>query len=314
MKNLAHFLLVFIAIAGEIGSSPSIRSACSVKNIKKKHLIIEETSIKFRNSTVKDNEIQMFMRLTEISKDVKDCMDKNKFNLKINLKQPLSEDNVKIGSTATQHIVSVGKKHLGIESCTFDDQKVSDEHLMLLNFIGSDNSKAKEDAFQEIIVFIAPVELTGLEKNIKSLEIEFEDEDQKKTCGTYRGFLINLFYIGIELYFLHLFDNSQIIFKRPLYDSNMKLKLQIQNNDQNSPDAVRGKLSIQFPGQDVVYIQGTLGIQLARKICHSLGYSQGKIIIGQSSAKEKSPTFTLKSRHNENHETKIWISYAFIDS
>ena len=196
MKHLAHFLLVFIASAGEIAgeiANPTIGSTCSVK-LKKKQITIEETPINFRDSSVSGDEKQIFMRLTDLSETDKDCMDRNKFNLIINLKKPIAmrEDNMKVNRTATQHNVIVGKNYVGIESCTLGDQKISNEYRMLLNFIGSDNLKGKkQENFQETIIFIAPAELTGLEKNIKSLEIDFKD--LKEPCETYRGVFINSF-------------------------------------------------------------------------------------------------------------------------
>ena len=55
--------------------------------------------------------------------------------------------------------------------------------MLLDRFIGSEKEvNAKNQTFQEIILFIAPAELMGLENNVKSLEIAFEDENQKKTC------------------------------------------------------------------------------------------------------------------------------------
>ena len=126
VSKIIHFLLVFIAIAREVVSNPiPIRSTCKVSNITKSQLKIEENPINFRNSAGNRNDIQMLLRLEEISKDVKDCMDQKKFNLTINLNEPLSKDHLKVGSIATQHIVSVGNETVGIESCTFDGQKVS---------------------------------------------------------------------------------------------------------------------------------------------------------------------------------------------
>ena len=125
ISKIIQFLLIFIAIAREVVSNPLIRSTCKVSNITKSQLKIEETPINFRNSAGNRNDIQMLLRLEEISKDVKDCMDQKKFNLTINLNEPLSKDHLKVGSIATQHIVSVGNETVGIESCTFDGQKVS---------------------------------------------------------------------------------------------------------------------------------------------------------------------------------------------
>ena len=195
IKHLTHFLLVFIASAGEIGSTPNIRSTCSVV-LEKTQLKIEETPINFRNSSLNENEKQIFMRLTDLSENDKDCMDRNTFNLKINLNltESIKNHKVKVGRIATQHNVGLGKKYVRIESCTFDDQKISDQHRMFLNFI--DNLKGKEqENFQEIIIFMAPVELWGLEKNITSLEIDFEDKDSKKICEIYSGCFYKSFLI-----------------------------------------------------------------------------------------------------------------------
>ena len=197
MRYLAHYLLVFIATTGGIGSKSSLRSSCPGGTIEKKKLKIEETPVNFRNSSGNGNgdndkyEKQMLMRLA-VSKNVKECMDSNKFILTINLDKPISDDHLKVGSTATQHIVTVAKDNVRIESCFFDENKISDEYFMLLNVLGIDN-KEKQGIFQELISFMAPSELSGLKKNIKDLKIDFEDEDRKKTCETYRGVSVYLF-------------------------------------------------------------------------------------------------------------------------
>ena len=195
MRNAAHFLLVFIATYGEVFSNQSIKSDCKSQDIKKDNLQIFETPINFRNLTEdeNENEKQMMMRLT-VSEDVKECMDTKKYVMKINLDKQISEDDVKIGSTATQHIVTVGENYVGIESCDFDESKISDEQLMLLNVLDLDSAaddKTKE--YQLIISYITSSELTGFEQNIKNIKINFEDKDQKKTCETYWGVSLNIF-------------------------------------------------------------------------------------------------------------------------
>ena len=191
MRKIIHFLLVFIATAWAVGSEPSIRSTCKAPNIKNKQLKIEEIPIEFRNSTENRNEKQMIMTLT-MSEDFKDCMDRNKFNLKINLKNPISGD-VRVDSVATQHIVTVDKKHVGIESCYFDDQQVSDEYLMLLyRFMGSANKEVKEGFFQETIVFLAPYKLPELK--VKNVKMSIEENVSKIPCRTYRRCFQNLIY------------------------------------------------------------------------------------------------------------------------
>ena len=56
-----------------------------------------------------------------------------------------------------------------------------------------------------------------------------------------------------------------------------------------------------MPGKDEVYVQGKLGIRVAHKICHGLGYSQGKFIRGPYSNAEESPTFSLKSTKGDKN-------------
>ena len=192
MKHLAHFLLVFIASAGEIGSNPTINSTCPVQNIKKRKWKIEETPINFRNSSgVRENERQMLIKL-KVSKDVKNCMDNNKFNLKINLDKPISESDVRVGSTATQHIVNVKSNYVEIESCNFDDQEVSDEQLILLNLLDSESGESNDGTFKKFICFLAPPILWELKKNIKNMMMTFEGENQKMPCKIYRRCFQNL--------------------------------------------------------------------------------------------------------------------------
>ena len=188
MKKLAHYLLAILATAGEILSNPSTRSSCPGGTIEKESLKIEETPVNFRNLTGNEEQKQMMMRLT-ISEDVRKCMDSKKFNLKINLDQPISEDYVEVGSTATPHIVTVDKNHVGIESCNFDASRISDEYLMLLNVLGLENFGDNEGTLktQELIFFTATSKLLEFNQHINSIEIEFEDESEKKTCDTYRG-------------------------------------------------------------------------------------------------------------------------------
>ena len=188
MKKLAHYLLAILATAGEILSNPSTRSSCPGGTIEKESLKIEETPVNFRNLTGNEEQKQMMMRLT-ISEDVRKCMDSKKFNLKINLDQPISEDYVEVGSTATPHIVNVDKNHVGIESCNFDASRISDEYLMLLNVLGLENFGDNEGTLktQELIFFTATSKLLEFNQHINSIEIEFEDESEKKTCDTYRG-------------------------------------------------------------------------------------------------------------------------------
>ena len=188
MKKLAHYLLAILATAGEILSNPSTRSSCPGGTIEKESLKIEETPVNFRNLTGNEEQKQMMMRLT-VSEDVRKCMDSKKFNLKINLDQPISEDYVEVGSTATPHIVTVDKNHVGIESCNFDASRISDEYLMLLNVLGLENFGDNEGTLktQELIFFTATSKLLEFNQHINSIEIEFEDESEKKTCDTYRG-------------------------------------------------------------------------------------------------------------------------------
>ena len=160
----------------------------------------------------------MMMRLT-ISEDVRKCMDSKKFNLKINLDTPISEDYVEVGSTATPHIVTVDKNHVGIESCNFDASRVSNEHLMLLDVLGLETFDDREGTLktQELILFTATSKLLDLKQHIKSVEIEFEDESEKKTCGIYRGcfckYLIFLMYYNIMY---DIFTNKSIFAKPSL--------------------------------------------------------------------------------------------------
>ena len=188
MKKLAHYLLAILATAGEILSNPSTRSSCPGGTIEKESLKIEETPVNFKNLTANEEQKQMMMRLT-VSEDVRKCMDSKKFNLKINLDQPISEDYVEVGSTATPHIVTVDKNHVGIESCNFDASRISDEYLMLLNVLGLENFGDNEGTLktQELIFFTATSKLLEFNQHINSIEIEFEDESEKKTCDTYRG-------------------------------------------------------------------------------------------------------------------------------
>ena len=56
-----------------------------------------------------------------------------------------------------------------------------------------------------------------------------------------------------------------------------------------------------MPGKDEVYVKGKLGIRVAHKICHGLGYSLGKFIRGPYSNAEESPTFSLKPKKAEKN-------------
>ena len=107
----------------------------------------------------------------------------------------------------------------------------------------------------------------------------------------------------------NIFTNESL-FENPLYDRNSKLQFQIQDvNEVSNGDGVSGKLSFTMPGKDreVIFIRGKLGVLLARKICHSLGYSQGKFITGLNSKAEESQTFSLKStKGDKNLCTKIF--------
>ena len=188
MKKLAHYFLAIIATAGEIISNPQIRSSCSGGTIETEKLKIEETPVNFRNLTGSEDEKQIFMQL-EVSEVLRNCMDNNKFNLTMDLDKPFSKDEVKIGSTATEHIITIDQNHISIESCNFDENQVSDQQFILLNFQQLANKKTDEGDFQELIFFTMPSVIGEITKNIESIRIDFEGLNQKKTCETYRGFL-----------------------------------------------------------------------------------------------------------------------------
>ena len=189
MRKLAHYLLpiIHVCTAGKIIPNPSVRSRCPRETIEKENMKIEETPVNFRNLTGSEDQKQMMMRLT-VSKNVKQCMTDNKFNLTITLDKLISEDYANVGSTATPHIVTVDRNHVGIESCNLDASRLSDEYLMLLDVLGLETFDEKEGTLetQELILFTTS-KLLEIKQHIISMEIEFDDESEKKTCDTYRG-------------------------------------------------------------------------------------------------------------------------------
>ena len=190
IRKFIIFLLVFLTKTGiTFSKSPKLEKNCPDHGIDKDQLDVNVIPINLRNSENHLNYRQIYMQLS-VNDTIKNCMDTKKFNLTIGLDQVNKIGAVKIGSTATKHLINVSdnNKHLEITSCNFDDDQVSNSELAdFLSSIGSDTKTAKGMS-KETIFFSATSELWNIENKISNVQIKFDKEDKKKMCD-YRGFL-----------------------------------------------------------------------------------------------------------------------------
>ena len=186
------FLLAFVTTT-EITFQKSTNN-CKNQTIATDKLEINTIPLSFRNS-YDDNEKnkQMLIQL-EVSKTLKKCMDTDKFNLTIDLNETVLENGngVKISSTATQHIVKIGKQSLEIESCndSAENKKNTEKHLK--SSLGVAKGKGKNKIAHELIFFMAPFQLWDVKDKVVNIKLSFASEE-KKTCD-YRECLANSFY------------------------------------------------------------------------------------------------------------------------
>ena len=185
-RKILVFLLVFITLSGITLPKPSeLEKKCPTQPIEKEKLDINVMPMNFRNSYDNQRNKQMLMQLS-VTKKVKQCMDDNKFNLTITLDESGAgyDDEMKVSSTATQHLITIGEKAIEIESCkdSDHDNKESEKYLKhLLSWTSQDKSNRRLQ--KEIIFFTAPFNLWAIEQmRISSITMMFDEPNKKKNC------------------------------------------------------------------------------------------------------------------------------------
>ena len=192
-RKYVQFLLVFLTTSGipetitssatTGSSSPKTTKPCEHQEIGKKKLEVDIKPINFRNTYDNHQKNKQVLLKLSVGKHVKNCMDGHKFNLTISLNETVSEhhDEVKVSSTATQHIVKIGRKSLEIESC--DDSvvdKLKTEHD-LKESLGL-NKKKNKNKHQELIYFIAPSQIWDIKDKVVNITVTFDESKKKRSC------------------------------------------------------------------------------------------------------------------------------------
>ena len=192
IRNFKIFLLVFLTAATTTKSKTSVFAKkvdggeCKDGGIDRENLEVNIIPIDFRNNH-SQNYRQMFMQLS-VNETVGKCMNETTYDLKLSLDPPFERDDIKVGSIATEHFITVEKDHLEISSCNANNYQISNDQVDDLLGLFNQGKGTSSEKFREIIFFTSPKELWSINDNIDTIQISFKKGDKKKMCD-YRGCL-----------------------------------------------------------------------------------------------------------------------------
>ena len=185
-RKFVIYLLVFLTTTIGI-TFPKPSSNCEDQVIEKDQLDINAIPLNYRNSYENNQKNKPMLIELEVDKDVKKCLNHERFNLTISLDETIPDHGeLKVGSTATPHIVKIGRQSLEIESCddSSDNRKKEerkDEEKFLKNLKKSLGLASKGKNL-ETIYFTAPSQIWDIKDKVVNITVTFDESKKKRSC------------------------------------------------------------------------------------------------------------------------------------